>query len=171
MPDTFTLIASSTVGSGGASTISFSSIPSTYTDLVLELSLRGTATGLPDARIQFNGDTGSNYQAKELSGNGATVSSNGYTTTDAHFHMGGTSTTANTFTNTMIYIPNYAGSTQKSFSGDAINENNTTNTEVQGRLVSWLWTNTSAINAILLSTNTGNYAQYSTAYLYGVKNA
>jgi hypothetical protein len=171
MPNTMELISAVTVGAGGASTISFSSIPSTYTDLVLELSLRGTATGLPDARIQFNGDTGSNYKAQELTGNGASASANSYTTTDAHFHMGGTSTTANTFTNTMIYIPNYAGSTQKPFSGDAVNENNTANTEVQVRLVSWLWTGTAAINAILLSTNTGNYAQYSSAYLYGVKNA
>ena len=63
MPNTFTLIASSTVGAGGASSIDFTSIPSTYTDLVIKASLRsdrntGSATYLT---ITFNNDTGSNY--------------------------------------------------------------------------------------------------------------
>ena len=62
MPDTFIKIASVTVGSGGASSIDFTSIPSTYTDLVVVHSLRGTnAAVYQQARIQFNGDTASNY--------------------------------------------------------------------------------------------------------------
>jgi len=158
-----------TVGSGGVASFTFSSIPQTYTDLVIKVSARGDATGLVDVRMQFNGDTASNYQAREAYGDGAIVQGNTYTTTDAHFHMNGTSTTSNTFTNSEIYIPNYTSSNQKSISGDAVNENNSTSTNVQSRLVAWKWSGTAAISSILFSTNTGNYAQYSTATLYGIR--
>jgi len=162
-------ITTVTVGSGGAATFKFTGIPQTYTDLLIKVSLRGDATGLPDVRMQFNGDTGSNYQARELYGDGAIAASNTYTTTDAHFQMNGTSTTSNTFTNSEIYIPNYTSSNQKSISGDAVNENNVTSTNVQSRLVAWKWAGTAPITSIMFSTNTGNYAQYSTATLYGIR--
>jgi hypothetical protein len=81
------------------------------------------------------------------------------------------STTANTFGNFELYIPNYAGSTNKSVSSDYVNENNATGGISYGLLAN-LWSNTAAINAISLSIYGGtNFAQYSTAYLYGVKNA
>ena len=168
---TYTKIASNTVGSGGAATVTFSSIPATYTDLVLKVSARGDATGLPDVRMQFNGDTASNYQAREIWGDGAIAQSNTYTTTDAHFQMNGSNTTASTFTNSEIYIPNYASSNQKSISGDAVNENNSASTNVHSRLVAWKWSGTAAINSITFSTNTGNFAEYSTFTLYGISNA
>jgi len=169
MPNTYTLLETITVGAAGASSVTFNSIPGTgYTDLVLKVSARGTATGLPDVRMQFNGDTASNYQARELYGDGAIAQSNTYTTTDAHFQMNGSSTTASTFTNSEIYIPNYTSSNQKSLSGDAVNENNSASTSVQARLVAWKWSGTVAINSITISTNTGNYAEHSTFSLYGV---
>jgi hypothetical protein len=168
---TFTKIETITVGSGGAATVTFSSIPATYTDLVLKVSARGDATGLVDVRMQFNGDTASNYQARELFGDGAIVQSNTYTTTDAHFQMNGSSTTSSTFTNSEIYISNYASSNQKTLSGDAVNENNSASTSVQARLVAWKWSGTAAISSILFSTNTGNYVQHSTFTLYGISNA
>jgi hypothetical protein len=169
MTANYVLLEKITVGAAGASSVTFSGIPQTgYTDLLVKVSARGTANDLPDVRMQFNGDTGSNYQARELYGNGAAAASNTYTTTDAHFQMNGANTTSSTFTNSEIYIPNYTSSNQKSFSGDAVNENNSASTNVQARLVAWNWTGTAAISSITFSTNTGNYDQYSTFYLYGV---
>jgi hypothetical protein len=85
--------------------------------------------------------------------------------------MNGSNTTTSTFTNSEIYIPNYTSSNQKSISGDAVNENNSSSTNVQARLVAWKWSGTTAISSILFSTNTGNFVQYSTFTLYGISNA
>ena len=83
---------------------------------------------------------------------------------------GGTGGTANTFDNFEIYIPNYAGSTNKSFSVDGVAEDNSSsNNELD--LVAGLWSSTSAINAVGLTINGQTIAQYSTAYLYGIKNS
>ena len=56
---TFTKIASATVGSGGASSIEFTSIPSTYTDLVIKLSMRSAFTSFNrhDLQLTFNSNT------------------------------------------------------------------------------------------------------------------
>lgn len=173
MADTFELIASSTVGSGGSSTISFSSIPSTYTDLALVVSARGTdSVYQTDCNIQVgNGsiDTGSNYQTKEISGDGVSVTSGSFTTTNIHPPMPGSTATSNTFGNFTLYIPNYASANQKSMTCDVVTENN--GTYAAARLCSYLYTGTSAINIITLTAASGTFVQHSTAYLYGVKNA
>ena len=80
-----------------------------------------------------------------------------------------TGDTANTFTNSEFYIPNYAGSNYKSISGEQTRENNGTSAYIY--LHALLWSNTAAINRVTLNAITNNFAQYSTAYLYGVKNA
>ena len=60
---TMTLIASNTVGSGGVASVTFSSIPATYTDLILKSSSRDTTTSVSaQINIQFNGDTAANYE-------------------------------------------------------------------------------------------------------------
>jgi hypothetical protein len=173
MATSMTLIASSTVGSGGSSTITFSSIPSTYTDLQLVVSAR-SSTGIyqTDCNVQVgNGsvDTGSNYQTRELYGDGASVGSGAFTTTNIHPPIAGAGATANTFGNFQLYFPNYAGSTAKSISCDVVTENNATN--AAARLAAYLWTGTSAINIITLTAASGNFVQYSTAYLYGIKSS
>jgi hypothetical protein len=167
MPDTFTLIASTALTSSQAN-IDFTSIPSTYTDLVLEFSARTaqseSATWL---KIAFNGSS-TNFSSRYLVGNGAAASSN----TLAQYGGDAVSATAtaSTFSNVQIYIPNYAGSTNKSYSVDSVAENNATT--AFDLLIAGLWSNTAAINQITLTPNTGaNFVQYSTAYLYGVKNA
>lgn len=165
MANTYTLISSVTVGAGGAASIDFTSIPATYTDLVLKVSARstGVATSLD---IALNGST-SSFTNKYLQGSGSAASSGSL----ARYAglVTGTDQTASTFANCEIYIPNYAGNTNKSFSGDAVQENNAT-TSYAG-LVANLWSNTSAITSISLTNTTGNLAQYSTAYLYGIKNS
>jgi hypothetical protein len=173
MANTYTLISSVTVGSGGAATMSFSSIPATYTDLQLVVSARSsTGAYQTDCNIQVgNGsvDTGSNYRTRELTSDGTTASSNTFTTTNIHPPIPGLAATSDTFGNFMLYILNYAGSTQKSMSCDTVTENNAA--AAAARLMAYLHTGTSAINIITLTAASGNFVQYSTAYLYGISNA
>jgi hypothetical protein len=168
VPNTFTKIASVTVGSGGASSIDFSSIPATYTDLCIKLSARTTVAARDDFfKIKFNGSS-TNFTAKVLYGSGSNAASfsdtSGYAgTVDA------ANATANTFNNGEIYIPNYAASTNKSFSTDTVQEDN--QTQAFAIFVAGLWSQTAAITSIGLFPNSGNFVQYSTATLYGIKNS
>jgi hypothetical protein len=171
MANTFELIASSTVGAGGAASIDFTSIPSTYTDLVLKISVRGDNTSLNDLSLQYNGDTGSSYSYLELGGTGAATFSGSGSGTKNNTLLTGSSSTASTFVNHEIYIPNYAGSNQKSISVDAVTENNSASTNVQMRLQAWKWSGTAAITSIKLYSTGFNFVQYSTAYLFGIKSS
>jgi hypothetical protein len=169
MPNTFELIASSTVGSGGASNIEFTSIPSTYKDLAIYVSIRQSRSETTSTtRIEFNGSS-TNLSCRYLQGYGSGVvsgSSGSYIFTDSPAN----SATANTFGNGLIYIPNYAGSTNKSLSWDMVTENNAS--AANAYLTAGLWSNTAAITSVKLSSlSSDNFMQYSTAYLYGVKNA
>jgi hypothetical protein len=165
--NTFVKIATVTVGSGGASSIAFSSIPSTYTDLCLKISARNTdpAAGSPAMYIGFNSST-SSFSNRYLYGNGASATS-GTGTTGASIIDGGSNTTS-TFASTEIYIPNYTSSNYKSYSIDNVQENNATT--AYAVLYAGLWSNTAAITSIQL-TGDANFAQYSTATLYGIKNS
>jgi hypothetical protein len=175
MANTMTLIASSTVGAGGASSIDFTSIPSTYTDLVIKLSARTNNGSSVYDRLdmQFNSDTATNYKSILLYGLGSGTPSSdnggGALNSIRFFYGNGGATTANTFSSSDIYIPNYASSNQKSASLDSVVENNATSNI--DALDAGLWTGTSTINAIKLFNVSNNFVQYSTAYLYGVKNA
>jgi hypothetical protein len=171
MANTYTKIASVSVGSGGAATIDFTSIPATYTDLLLKVSLRGPtgyASDTMDTYLRFNGTT-TNYSDRLLYGTGSAVASISETSTGIDFRVVGQNSTASTFGNAEIYIPNYAGSTNKSVSIDAVTENNATSVLTQ--LEAGLWSNTATINQITLVPFTTGFAQYSTATLYGIKNS
>jgi hypothetical protein len=167
MANTFELIASTTLGSAQAN-IDFTSIPSTYTDLCLKFSARTAQAEVATwLKIAFNGSAAS-FSSRYLVGNGSAASSN----TLAQYGGDGVSAnaTASTFSNVEIYIPNYAGSANKSYSVDSVTENNATS--AFALLIAGLWSNTAAINQITLTPNTGaNFVQHSSAYLYGVKNA
>jgi len=169
---TYTQIGTAVVvGSGGAATIDFSSIPSTYTDLVLKVSLRGPtgyASDTMDTYLRFNGTT-TNYSDRLLYGTGSAIASLSETPTGINFRVVGQNSTTSTFGNAEIYIANYAGSTNKSVSIDAVTENNATSVLTQ--IEAGLWSNTAAINQITLVPFTTGFAQYSSAYLYGVSNA
>ena len=165
---TMTLIASNTVGSGGASSVTFSSIPATYTDLQLVCSSR--VDGSNGTIVwKFNTDTtASNYTEKYLGGNGSTASSGG-SNNPWYSHSNDSTTTTSTFENTSVYIPNYTSGNQKSVSVDTVSENNSTTAYAQ--FFAGIWTGTSAINAITLTPYSGNFVQYSTFYLYGISNS
>jgi hypothetical protein len=170
MANTFTLIEAQTLSSS-ATGITFSSIPGTYTDLQLILSLRDTNTGVAnDNSINFNGSATS-FTGKRLYGNGATASSD----SAAPYAGSSTSTgaTASVFANTQIYIPNYSGSSNKSFSINSVTENNAGGANTAYALFyGGLWSNTAAITSISVLAPSGyNFVQYSSAYLYGIKNS
>lgn len=172
MANTYQLISSVTVGSGGASSIDFTSIPATYTDLCIKLSLRDTRSNTANNFfINFNGVT-TNRTYRYLSGNGSAASSS--SGSDGTIGVTDSATaTASTFNSAEIYIPNYAGNTNKSMSSDSVMENNATAAEQW--LTASLWSNTAAITSIAIAPNTGPgpavWAQHSTAYLYGIKKS
>ena len=166
---TFTLIASSTVGAGGAANFDFTSIPSTYTDLVVKLSGRttGSLSRSESIYLQFNGVTTSSYSYRFLQGSGSAASSGNASTTFIYIgEQNQSPSTASTFGNVDIYIPNYAGSTNKSLSVDNVQEDN--QTQAYATLVAGLWSNTAAITSIKLYPTVSTFAQHSTAYLYGI---
>jgi hypothetical protein len=170
MPNTYTKIASVAVGGAGAANIEFTAIPGTYTDLLVKLSVRtNRVTAEESVNIEFNGTGGTAYSSKRLYGTGtAAASDSGSAEAFTKFYsVTGGSATASVFGSAEIYVPNYAGSTAKSVSVDAVTENNAS-TATAG-LTAGLTTNTAAITSIKFTPgSSGTIQQYSTATLYGI---
>lgn len=165
MADTYTLIEKITVGAAGASSVTFTSIPQTYTDLKIVYSARAASGTTNDVYIKLNASTTS-YSRRVLYGNGtiaqsANDSGNWYLAV-----MGAANNTSSTFSSGEIYIPNYTSSNNKSASADGVNENNATLS--YQFMVAGLWSNTAAITSIEVVPDGVNFAQYSTFYLYGI---
>lgn len=170
---TYVAIATVTVGSGGASSISFSSIPNTYTDLALKMSLRSNRTdyATDNVRMTFNSNT-TGYTTRRLEGSGSAAFSdvNASTTSFLLGYADGDTMTADTFASMDIYIPNYAGSNNKSLSVDGVTENNATFAMMA--LGAGLWENTAAITSLSIFPQVGTlWKQHTTATLYGIKNS
>lgn len=166
MADTYKALSTVTVGAGGASSITFSNIPQTYTDLVIQLSVRNN-TSSPDVYVRVNGASTQHF-ARYL----ATDTTSGIISTftdTAIYSLGNRDTfTANTFSNGLIYIPNYISNNNKSVLSDSAIENNASNNNLM--LLAGLYSNTSPITSIVLASG-ANFVQHSTATLYGVFNA
>jgi hypothetical protein len=167
---TMTLIASNTVGSGGAPSVTFSSIPATYTDLVIKFSARDdiSAQVNDNVTVSFNGSS-ANGTVKELYGTGSAAGSGSLSNVKSNYIVGAGGT-ANTFSNNEIYIPNYTSSNYKSISSDGVAESNVTGAFMA--MEAGLWSQTAAITSITLSSgNSANFTQYSTFYLYGIASS
>jgi hypothetical protein len=168
MPITYKNIASATVGSGGAADIEFTSIPQTYDDLYILFSLRLTTSGYDSTPwavggLLLNGSPPSS--AKQLFGTGSASGSDGNT---APIFTVDTNGTASTFSSGSVYLPNYKSTTNKSTSVDIVTENN--GTAALQVLWAGLHTVTTAVTSVKLTADaSGNFAQYSTATLYGIK--
>ena len=177
MAKAFELITTVTVGSGGQSSIDFTSIPSTYTDLLVAYSLRCTLTGGPynfgDCAVRLNGDTGSNYNrfvARAREGSAASGGTAGGTFI-VLYEATAADASANTFGTGQLYISNYTSSKYKSVGIEGGTETQN-NTQVQTGFSSGLWKSTSVVNAIKLYEQNGtNFVQHSSASLYGIKNS
>ena len=169
MPTTMKLISKQTLASASAS-VTFSSIPAAATDLLLLGSARTSGASVDNVRLRFNGASNdTNHSYRVLIGNGSTASStnNSYILVSA---VSGTGTTSNTFANFEIYIPNYAGSTNKSVSATGVQENNATSANIY--VAAGLWSNTAAVTELGLTLLAGqNFAADSSFFLYGITKA
>lgn len=165
MAITYEPVATTTLGSA-ASSITFSSIPSTYTDLrLIIVALSGTAV---DVSLRFNGDSASNYSRIRLIGNGAsplsTVATNG---TEILLNRGGLSTTVPSLYEVDFF--SYASSNYKGILGTANEDRNGSGNVM--RMVG-LWRSTSAITSIAISTQSADTLGIGTkATLYGILRA
>ena len=171
---TMTLISSQTLG-GTTASVTFSSIPSTYNDLKLVVSARGDAAAYPVAiNLKLNSDTATNYSYTNLLGNSSAASSTRATsqTVDAIPNVDGASATASTFGAWEIYIPNYTSTGSKPFFGiDAVETNDGTAAHAEIQANAHLYRGGSGISSITLTPSSGNFVQYSTFTLYGLKNS
>jgi hypothetical protein len=173
MPSTYTLI-SSNVLSSTASSVTFSSIPSTFTDLVLRISARTNRANVSDSLgYYYNSDTtAANYPATVIlgEGSGTPTSSRANSVNDETAFINGNTSTASTFGNTEIYIPNYALTITKPSSNFSVAETNATTVRMNAAAV--LYTPTTAISSITITPISGTlFLSTSSFYLYGIKNS
>jgi hypothetical protein len=160
MAATYTPIASITLGAN-TSSVTFSSIPSTYTDLVLIISTKNTSTG-NYILTRFNSDSGTNYSQTRLVGNGTSASSARNSNDDSFAVMYQTNTTDPGIC--VMNILNYSNTTTNK---TALSRDNFTADTTFLRV--GMWRNTAAITTISLTINGGNFDTSSTFNLYGIK--
>lgn len=169
MPSSRQLISSQVLGTAAA-TVTFSSIPSTYKDLILRLSVRNDrAVTDGTLRLTINGLSTSIYSWTYLQGNGSAASSarSSATTSLSDIPLEGSSATSNTFSSVEIYIPSYTASQNKPVGIFGASETNATAIEIKAN--AGLIASTAAVSSIELSnTSTFQFVTGSSFYLYGL---
>jgi hypothetical protein len=169
----FESIQTVTVGSGGASEVEFTSIPSTYTHLQIRAIVRSNRNTGDALNVRFNSDTSSSYARHGLYGNGSSTGASGgssETAIEAWSNIADNSMTASVFTGGIMDILDYANTnkykTVRSLQGNDVNGSG------HIYLASGLWTNTSAITSIKFYVAYGTgVMQYTQFALYGIKGA
>lgn len=161
MPSTYIPIATTTLGSA-ASSVTFSSISGSYTDLVAIVSANADSAGAA-ITLRFNSDSGTNYSQTYLYGSGSAASS-GRGSNGTEMNIGNTDQTNNQ--STIINIQNYSNATTYK---TAISKGG--GATIGAITYVGLWRSTAAINAVRIGVNTGNFNSGSTFTLYGVKSA
>jgi len=174
MPTPTYVALAKTVLTGTQATVTFSSIASTYTDLVVLINARGDdATDISTMYVRINGDTGANYSYTRLFSFGTAVNSdragNQSNFASAGFYNASTST-SNTFSNVEFYLPSYTASIKKIISSSSAVEINSTSSGVNGAGAS-LYGSTTAISSLTIVNNSGNFVSGSRFDLYGIKNS
>lgn len=177
MPTPTYVALAKTVLTGTQATVTFSGIVNTYTDLVLLVSSRDDyASGRDNIKLTING-TSANYSQRIIYGFGTSTGSvsaagGGTGTYFDYLYNTAASGTSNTFGSTEIYIPNYAGSTNKPISTTSVAENNATDSTTMIAPGALLWSNTAAITSLTLAPALGtNFVSGSRFDLYGIKNS
>lgn len=170
VPPSFESIATTTVGAGGASSITFSSIPSTYTHLQIRGIARGTVVDNDESlKLRFNSDSSANYAQHRIYGSGSAVSAAGDASQTAcnSFYISANNSTASVFGVGVIDILDYANTNKYKTVRLLTGFDNNGNGGLMFR--SNLWMSTSVINELTFTANGGNIAQYSSFALYGIK--
>ena len=167
-------IATVTVGSGGSSSITFSSIPSTYKHLQLRWIAKTDRADTDDVvYMTFNSDTGANYSWHWMRGNGTAAIAGASTSASnigIQYGASGDSGATNIFTGAVVDVLEYANTninkTVRSLQGLDLNGSGWIYFE------SGNWRSTNAITSITLDQQYGtNFKQYSHFALYGIKSA
>jgi hypothetical protein len=171
------LITSQTLGSAAAS-VTFSSIPATYTDLVVRFSARAATDTSPSSMgIKLNPDTANNSATYLRVAAGPSVVSLNRPRPDSgndlfdRFTDTASDETSNTFSSGEVYIPSYTVSQSKPVSLFTVNEANVTTTLYSPNVGAGLFGNNAAITSISIRNLSGNMASGSSFYLYGIKNS
>lgn len=168
-------ISTVTVGAGGASSVSFTSIPATYSHLQIRGILqtnRGTY-GVDNLNLRFNSDTASNYSYHQLTGDGATTTAySGATQTANNITAIGTITGAS-FGGIILDVLDYTNvskyKTNRTLAGADLNGLVSGYGGVMA-LNSGLWMSTSAISSLTITPQVGTlFTQYSSFALYGIR--
>ena len=170
LPGDYESIATYTIGTGGAASINFTSIPSTYKHLQIRGLVRSTGSGT-DIQIDYklNSDAGSNYTYHHLQGNGSSASAYGASagTPGNTQRATGASATSNAFGSFVMDILDYQNTnkykTIRTLGGYDLNGSGSI------FMVSNAWLSTSAVSDILIYPDSGNWAQYSQIALYGIR--
>jgi hypothetical protein len=170
---TFTAIQKITVGSGGAANMSFTSIPSTYTHLCLEISARTNRSSTQDYNnFRFNSDSGANYFYRSFAGysTGSFITTLDNSQTSAYCGLtAGNTAYSNMFAANTVWIFDYTASKFKTYVSDST-LNNGSNREVN--MQGGYWNSTSAITSITIFMQVGSlYLEHTTATLYGIANS
>jgi hypothetical protein len=172
MANTYTLISSNVLASSAAS-VTFSAIPSTYTDLVLRVSNRNTSNS-SNYTLSVGGSAGE-YSETEIHAEGtSTIGSTRTTNTDpfgtsSYLFTVASADTANAFGVSEIYIPSYTASQNKPVSLVSFRERDSTAHGMSA--IAGLFRNNSAITTIVATSAGTSFAATSSFYLYGIKNS
>lgn len=159
------LVETIEVGSGGAASLEFTSIPDTGTDLVVKFSGRYSNLSSAQIQINLNGDTTtSNYTYQLLRGSSSTASAINSSNTTYGATMNEQSDTASCFSNVELYFPNYNSSLVKTWLMTGVRSQNSSSQTIHN--VAYKWNNSNAITSIKLASSSGDLAQYSIASLY-----
>lgn len=172
MAKTYEPIATTTLASDTAS-ISFSSIPGTYTDLKLIMIVRSTVVAIDaDLRVTFNGSGAANYYRTGISGIGTATQTSIKQTATTNIVLGrpvAASATAGVFSMINVDIAKYSSATlEKPLLSRMASDQNGSGTV---SIIAGLWFNTSAITSLTLTPQSNNFATGTKATLYGIKEA
>lgn len=163
-------ISKFTVGSGGISEITFTSIPQTFKDLLLNISLRTTNTAYTVADVYLNiNNSSSKMSVKMVYSSGTATGSTGYSNGDYYWTLSAASNTAttNTFSNSSLYFPNYSKSDfNKPFILDSVTETNSA-ASVNVGFFAGLYGEAKPITGMKFTCD-NTFMQYSTVALYGI---
>lgn len=170
-PAAFESIATTTVGSGGVASVTFSSIPSTYTHLQVRGIYRYT-TALDILAIQLNSDTAANYSSHKVYGSGSSASagaSSSVSKMDLGYMMNSSTGYGATVTDILNYTNTTKAKTVRALSGTDLNGSGYIN------LNSSAWYKNTAgvydsITSIKIYPDAGTFAQYTQFALYGIKS-
>lgn len=160
MPATFQPIETKTLGSAQSS-VEFTSIPGTYTDLVLIISSK--TTGNTNAWLQFNSDTGSNYSDTRLYGNGTNALSE-RNSNAVKTYIDSSAFASTNQSNYIVSIMDYSNSTTNKTVLSRFN-----NSAVGLNANVGLWRSTAAITSIKIGLDSNNFDTGSIFSLYGIK--